>query len=390
MASRKILRLHSDSAEGRESRFQESDLIHSTSQRTRRRTSFDRTVSVACVFYLGLLVVFVALLFIVAMGVRFSGIHNQVTYPVTLGDTQLVSFDNFWCESITVSSNSVGPPLRLSIYLLYQQPSLTAYNYFTITERFSIDQTASRYANLYGWNDYRYASEGDNFVSWQFHFYPGSVFTLDACVQSGDAKFVLIQGPDNFQKWAQSREEVFTLQLDLPPCSSGMGFSSIDHVLINKSDEYFFVFISLGESPPQLDLIMTFNRTEYSVKEFRGLPNCTITSNQDEECWLFNPMYAYYSALLVANSSKDLTKNLTYGTFVDFQWSCNPRGVSYAIVFFVPFFVFAIAGCVIVCFYLNKKRRVASYEMIETSRATTGAPGYSHLPPPPPYTPSGM
>lgn len=389
MASRKI-RLQTDSTtETRESRFQESGLIHSTSPRRRRKgVSFDRTVSIACVFYMVLLLAFVVVLFIVSISIRFSGIHNEVAYSVTLGDTQLIPFNNFWCEGITVASSgtNVGPHLKLSLYLLPQQPSLTARNYFVIKGSFLIDQTVSQNAERYGW----YATEGSDYVSWQFHLYPGSTFALDACLQSGGAaEFLLLQGVDNFRKWVSTDEEEVIQRLRLPFCSSGSEIYPRNLVFTSENDdEYFFVFVSLDETPPHVDVTMIFNRTEYSVKEFKGLPNCTITSNQAQSCILPNPTYAYNYALLVASDDSDSSENLAYGTIVDFQWLCTARGASYAIIFFIPFLILAVAGCGVLCFYLAKKRRVHNYEVLHSNDRTTGAPAYSQLPPPPPYTPS--
>ena len=408
MASRKIHRIHDNSVE-RESRFQESELVHSPPGSNRKtRRPFDRTASVACVSYLAVLLVFVLLLFIVAVCIRFSGIHNDVPYTVTLGDTNLVGMDGFWCEEIAVWSDTTtadqpSPPrFNMSVYLLSRQPTLTARNQFTINGKFTVDQTVAKFAAAYGWYRYNY-EESDikdpkpDFVAWRFHLYPGSLFQLeDACVLSsetgGEATFLLIEGDELFERWLVSGEPDNSLHsMTIPSCSEGSGeFPDYRHTN-NNDEDYYFVFHSKDSiNPPEIQVVMHFNRFEYSVQNLNGHKNCTVTNTNTPLCVLHPQFYDFY-ALLAAQSDQDLTKNVTYGTTENFLFVCNPREISYAIIFFIPVLVLALLGGALLCFCLNhRRRRLGSYTILETPQAQRRSPLYSDVPPPYTSTPAIM
>ena len=396
MAARKFRksRFFSGSSEARESRFQESELIHSPpASNIKKPTHFDRTASAGCVGYLALLLVFVVLILLVAMGIRFSGLHSWIPYTVTLGDTTLVPSSSFWCEQMVVTgSNRKGnPPLSLSLYLIAEQPPLTKPNRFKVEGTFTIDQTMSKYAQLLGWYDYNYDFSDihpvtPNFVSWKFYLYSNSQFTLeDACIESGgDAEFILIQGDEDFKAWL-AYELQPQLVVHISSCAViGSGASLGFEYTSPEEGNYYFIFHSKDTTPPQINTAMMFDRYEYSVEGLQVLENCTITTNQLHDPCTLSPGDFYFYVLLVAHSEKDPTKNITYGTMGDFDMMCLPRGSTYAVIFFVPVITMSIIGAAILCICL-RRRKSRNYNIIGSTPRRE--PSYVHLPPPP-YSPS--
>ena len=394
MAARKSRksRFFSGSSEARESRFQESELIHSPpASNVKKSSHFDRTASVGCVGYLAVLLVFVVFILFVAMGIRFSGLHSWIPYTMTLGDTTLVPSSSLWCEQMIVTgSNRAGnPPLTLSLYLTNEEPQITKQAPFKIVETFAIDHTMPLYAQSLGWNNYNYDfSDIDttpNFVSWKFHLYQNSEFTLeDACIESGgNAEFLLIPGDEDFKAWL-ANELKPQIVVHISSCAViGSGASLRFEYISPQEDNYYFIFHPKDLTPPQISTVMVFERWEYSTAGLEGAANCTITTNQLHDPCNINPVDFYFYVLLVAQ--RDPSHNITYGTMADFDMMCFARGSTYAIIFFAPVISLAIIGAAILCLCLRRKRRHNNYSII--ANTPRREPSYVHLPPPP-YSPS--
>lgn len=349
MASRKsqIYHDHNGSYETeRESRFQESGLILTTTQHSRRKQR-GYGVTACCICYLFIIVSLVAILLGITLGARFSGRHTPREFSVTLGDTVLVPFQNYWCRDIQMDSSS-ELPLEATLYLMYEKPNRSTRNKFKIDNSFMMESEVMH-------------PELVHYVSWRFYLYSKSSFLLmDACVQSdGVGQFLIIQGEDKFIQWTKGQKVPNRGSIALSACSSGGGTQIYFSIDIDTDDDYYFVFTSTDSfTPPRLEVTMMFNRLEYTPVIGLSSPNCTIGTIGITSCSIPNQFSTYNFGLVVVSEKS----TQTYGQYTKVNYTCMPRASSYMIIFFVPLSA-VVVGCfvgVVLWFRWRRAKRLTA------------------------------
>lgn len=247
----------------------------------------------------------------------FSRLSAPVLYSP--GDTRLVSYDSFFCDSITLRDNS--SQTAASIYLITETPPLTDRNNFTI------DSTVT-------------LSDGEYYY-WNYYLYPNSNFSTEVCIHSpgSDGMFYMVKGRGNsyfssgVPPFAKAKFSINKV------CPVVQRFS----YQICDEDEYYFAYYKSSQNgvPLQLTLTLSFERFEYSTSDLASQANCSITSAG--ECTVTVPYGSKYRALIVTNTSE----NVDWEENVDVSWSCANRGWAYAVVILLPI---ATAVVLIVCF----------------------------------------
>ena len=322
---------------------------------------------VACIFLFVMVVVI------------FVPIHvtmrNRYSVPVfySPGDTRLASYNTLFCAGITLRDNS--NMTTASLFLIEDTPPLVDRNNFTVNSTVTLTP-----------NEYRY---------WNYYLYPNSNFSAKVCLlhsSRGANTLYLIRGKGNFEGWRRSpsteQAVTFTDISNAPPCfTSTQQFSYRADV----EDEYYFVYYSSpsNRGDLQLNLIMSFERFQYSTTDLDSEANCTVPSVG--ECTIPVPYGSNYRALIAT----DIPENVDWEENVDVSWSCANREWAYTVVILVPLTV--VIGvctlCAVVCFRPRKKHPLVKRTYANKTPPTTyhyvygGDEELTELPPPP-YTAS--
>lgn len=270
---------------------------------------------------------------IVVAGIATRVFHSSASELYSPGDTRLVSYNSFFCASITLTDNS--SQTAASIYLITETPPLTDRNNFTIDSTVTLSD-----------NEYYY---------WNYFLYPNSNFSTEVCSHSpgSDGMFYITKGRvNNFA----SPVAKFSIN---KVCSVVQRFS----YQIYDEDQYFFVYYKSSQNgvPLQLKVTLSFERFEYSTSDLASQANCSITSAG--ECTVTVPYDSKYMALIVTNTSE----NVDWEENVDVSWNCANRGWAYAVAIILllvaPVVLIVCIIIIIICCCRIHNRRSA-YEAI--------------------------
>ena len=297
------------------------------------------------------ILVILGLIFIIGMGVGF-GLRernrpksNIATNFYSPGDSRLMSFSSFFCDSVrfSVESEATGA----AFFLVDSAPPLTDQNNFTINTNSTLEQ-----------NEYHF---------WQYHLYPNSRVSIDVCADCSRV-FVdvyVIKGNTNFNKWGDGPGEdharLFQQVSTMCPMKIPLPY------IVDEEDEYYFVVHnSFDRIAIYYDLTLTVNRFEYQspLTEINStaIDHCTISSGGN--CAVDIP---YGTGSQLALVVTDIPENVDWGENVDVKTSCSRRHWAYAVVVLVPLFVVTVGISFIVlvvlyywCCDCNKTKTVAS------------------------------
>lgn len=344
MASRSLL----DSVKsGSEQVFHESD-YHTP---RRKRAILSRNSSaLACL--IGAIFVVTLILLITTVAVRFESNNNEITFKVTLGDSQLISINSYFCEDVEMITVTEDAPVTM--YLLKEQPPLDSVSNVIIPANFTINNF-KEYIEEYGWYDYEDYTYtiNINYVTWSFQLYNGSNVTLKACTDDGnDASFIFIQSKNNYYNFMEY-EALNGKRYEINSCPQDQ---LLLHEQITENDRYYFIFQATTNKNPVVNLTLSLNRTEYTVND-NGI-NCTSPT-----CTLPVPLGEYKYVLLQTQDT--LSTSLQYGSRIQFIWNCIPRQWIYIVIFFIPliFCCTLFISMYFIFLFLNK-RKLASYEAL--------------------------
>lgn len=291
-----------------------------------------------------------------------DGLHYAPT------DTRIIPVNNALCEGLELAVDSVLVGYKASLSILNSSPKLSG------SERFSISDSP-----YMGYNDYQY---------YYFYMYPGSKFTVSACISDGFsafATFSMIKGHDTFDDWVddpfpvQGYFEVNTL------CSTGQNNSHTYNV--KKEDYYYLVFEADHTAATQLDVNMSFHRTRYEViGDGSTSDSCTVTGNYSDSCTVSVPLSGKTAFLTVSPET---------GTVIDWKdgigldTRCVPRVWMYVIIALsilvgLLLILVPLMACIIV--KLRRKNKAASPAVaasndVETTAETDTTPLFNSPPP---------
>ena len=274
-----------------------------------------------------------------------------------LTDKVIRSYNRDFCQGLEAVSTDapvdVFQQSNATLYLLSSRPLLTDNEHFNLTQRISLDSIT-------------------NYHAWNFYLNAGSNVSFNVCYplesRSGnyDAKFYLIKGTKNHNKWAanpdQSYAEKYTRLLSR--CQT------ISYRVYND-DLYYFVFyldtsyISLSTV---LDVDFHFDRTVYHISPHHVVQRCTIPLDGVSRCSVSVPMSSSYTALLSLNTSLPVD----YNDGANVQINCQPRAWLYiVIVLGAALLIVIIIASVVTCVCITVRRRKKAYSsLVDTQSAT--------------------
>ena len=334
------------------SEFHESD-YHTP----RKRKVLDRNFSAFVCLVISLIVVILVLI-ITTIALRLNGNHDTIGFYVTLGDTQLISIDSYFCDGVKAETSSG----QTAMFLLEEEPPLDGSVDTTILANFRID-IFKEYIDDYGWYDYDYyyGEEIINYVTWSFQLYRGSTVSLRACIDNNAAaSFLFIQGKENYKSFKYN--SIGQEEWAIPSCREPL----LEDFTISENDRYYFIFQAEANQEPMVNLMLQLNRTEYSLMNLAITPpNCTATTN--ESCNLMIPLAKYNYVLL---KTADVN-SINYGTTIQLNWYCLPRQWIYIVIFFIPIIFCTMLFTTMYClFCLFNRRKLASYEVLYSTQAS--------------------
>ena len=307
----------------------------------------------------------VLFLIIAVVSVRFNGNNDKWDEWYAPGETRIGYHSSVFCSSVTLENPSLTS--SASVYLLKNQPKLTARYNFTITDSLTL---ASKY--------YQY---------WNFYLYPGSNYTFFSCLTSGAVSYYLIKGKSNFQYWHRTDGYALDSTSYSSVCGSGPSSNKTLSRSFTVEDEYYFVLYNPYKANAQVQLSLAFNRTEYSPQSGGVVSSCTASPSS--KCTMAIPFNTDYTVLIEAGAPGDGD----WGTNVELDTACGPRVWVYAMIVILPTLaVVALVGCIaLACCCIKRKTIYAplpNVTMQELVNTTTVEDSEATLPPnPPPYTP---
>ena len=219
---------------------------------------------------------------------------NDVDYGP--GDTQNLFFSSILCQEISPNKNSLYSDnfLPSTLYLLRDPPTLSGEIEVSFEDMFLIyDQVHQR----------------------NFHLFPGSVISVDACVDqrthTGVGTFYLVKGKSIFNDWLDAGgksapQSVETLQVQ-DSCGE-LGDSSVMYTVIEE-DQYYLVFTNDKHVSPYIAAVnASFNiqRRIYKHNESAVVNSCNFTSSP---CTLQMPFKRLTSVFLTYGEPENWEDN---------------------------------------------------------------------------------
>ena len=298
-----------------------------------RSTSGDcNTKRTICFISIATTVFLIVVLLIVGVSVGFAVKHQNMpeskiaTDFYSPGDSRLISFSSFFCNSVrfSVESQATGA----SFFLVDSAPPLTDQNNFMINANFTLDR--------------------NNYHFWQYHLYPNSKVTLDVCTDCSRVflNIYLVKGNTNVNRWG-----------DEPGANHAQLFQSVSMVCpdkqtlaytVTKEDEYYIiVHNSFSKIELYYDLTLAVERFEYKSLSLDMNStihdHCAVSSG--ETCTVDIPYgTSSQQALVVTTIPEDVdwTENVAVKT------SCSRRHWAYVVVVLVPLFVAAVGIAIVI------------------------------------------
>ena len=265
-------------------------------------------------------------------------------------DTRIVPVSNSFCQNLELNTDDTSDSgYTATLYMLNAPPMLTG------KETFSFSVAPNILSDRY---DYYY-----------FYMYPGSSFTVSACISSASSEstFILIKGNRRFSRWKEGgivpTKDFFTIPT---LCNNGAVTKSYE---ISHEDNYFMIFDNTNFVDSRLQVDFNFSRTLYEFGNDTVAVKCHATTDYPDSCSVSVPLSGQTAFLTIEpNSNIDWTDGITLDI------SCGARAWMYFIVSLsVLVGVVAIIVPLLVCtyLYLRKKKQASTSGSATTATATT-------------------
>ena len=153
---------------------------------------------------------------------------------------------------------------------------------------------------------------------WSFHLYPGSRYSLAACVNttSTSVQYYIVKGSKAWWK-SQSSSSAYGNVISLCACSTS---NTIASLTFSSEDDYNFVVCNGYSFPAPVLYTFSFYQPEYMLPQSGGIiSNCTTMSFSS--CSLAIPYDSEYTVLLVTSPPSDGD----WSANVDVTVSCAAR-----------------------------------------------------------------
>ena len=251
----------------------------------------------------------VLIILIVPTTVTYRDNSSPLSLVLSPGDTRIVSRASSVCQGVKLSSTS--PSVNSTLYLLRNAPKLLATNSFVLPNK--VVALARGY-----------------YEDWSFHLYPGSKYSLAACLNFGDSvKFYIIKGTSNFNSWIKTPTDSRALLSSILNVNNLCdNFNVTGSLSFTAEDDYYFVFYNFDSagSSASVQVTFTFDRTEYLPESVGIVDKCTTTAYSS--CSLNIPYNSDYTFLIQTTPPTDGD----WGANVDVTASCYARGWVYAVI----------------------------------------------------------
>ena len=242
------------------------------------------------------------------------------------GDSRLISFSSFFCNSVrfSVKSQATGA----SFFLVDSAPPLTDQNNFTI----NASDTLNR----------------NNYHFWQYHLYPNSKVTLDVCTDCRRVflDIYVVKGNTNVNRWGDEPGEDHA-QLYQSVSTECPMKRTLMYTATEEDEYYFIVHNSFDKIELFYDLTLTVERFEYESPTLdvnsTVRDRCAVSSG--ESCSVDIPYGTGSQQALVVTT---IPEDVDWGENVGITTSCSRRHWAYAVVVLVPLFVAAVGIAIVV------------------------------------------
>ena len=146
-----------------------------------------------CVLVYGVCALVVAVILLIAPVTATYQNHNaSKSLILSPGDTLITSCNGAYSQGFSVGNEAAA--VSSSLYLLQNAPMLDAKNSFVISSTTTVGKMG----------DYQH---------WNFHLYPGSTYSLQACLNTGYlVEYYIIKGTSNYNHWAENPSSVQRVQ----------------------------------------------------------------------------------------------------------------------------------------------------------------------------------
>ena len=290
-----------------------------------------------------LFIIITSVVLSVALSIHYSSDSNDLdtVKEYALTDKVIRSYNRYFCQDLeAVSTDTPDGNLQsnATLYLLSSRPSLTDSEHFNFTERAALDSIT-------------------NYHVWNFYMNSGSQVSLNACYpidsRSGnyDAKFYLIKGTKNHNKWTNDPDQSYAVKYSrlISKCQT------ISYQ-VHQDELYYFVFYldtSYLSLTTAIDVSFNFDRTVYHISPDDVVQNCSIPLNGYSSCSISVPMSSGYTVLLSLNTSLPVD----YSDGANVQINCRPRVWFYAVVILSAVLpVIIIIAIVVTCVCIKVRR----------------------------------
>ena len=277
---------------------------------------------------------FVALFcLIVGLSVGF-GVRNQqmpkskiATDFYSPGDSRLVSFSSFFCNSVrfSVESRATGA----LFFIVDSVPPLTDQNNFTINASDTLDK--------------------NNYHFWQYHLYPNSKVTLDVCTDCSRVflDIYVVKGNTNVNRWGDEPGENHAVLFQSVSDTVCPDKQTLTYSVTEEDEYYIIVHNSFDKIELFYNFTLAVERFEYespSVDTNSTIrDNCAVSSGGT--CTLDIPYGTGSQRALVVTT---IPEDVDWAENVAIKTSCSRRHWAYAVVVLVSLFAAAVVIAIVV------------------------------------------
>ena len=261
-------------------------------------------------------------------------------------ETRLIDVSQTFCDGIELENPSHQMPS--TAYVLSKGPSLTQEHDYEIRQNVTV-----------GSNSYQY---------WNYYLNHGSSMNASICIHSGTAvEFYIIIGTKNFQDWQDGYDNYYKFMDIGSSCPQTI---SVNLDFVDKTDDYFFAYASLGGTVT-FNTTMNFRRKEFGIVEEYVEHRCDAGGDYSKRCTVSVP-YNDKHYFLLATGNTTSTEGDEDGAAV--SWSCKSRVWVYILAFLVPA-LFGITVVTVICVVccIRHSRRNSSYAKLDDDAATAAA-----------------
>lgn len=307
---------------------------------------------VTWVVFSALLVIVVII--VVTVSIRYTssdytdddGLHYAAT------DTRIIPVSGSLCEGLRLTVNKAQDGYTASLSVLNSRPKLNGSETFAFSGNYFL-----------GYNYYEYD---------YFYMYPGSKFTVSACISSGNthATFKMIKGNSKFKSWIEDPFYVKDSFQINAPCASGNNSHTYS---VTKKDYYYLIFDADQGSSAQLSYSASFYRTRYDVGNNASTTDfcSTETDMQGKSCSVSVPLSGKTVFLEVAPQSGT---EIDWADGVGLDTKCVPRVWIYVVIAFsILIGLVAILTPLLACIIIKLRKKNKTRSSVNTTNTTASA-----------------